>query len=271
MTSTPEFNQYYGMWVDKMGSQASPSLAIHYGYDPDPANPLDHDWAKVAATELVADTLGLSPDEEHTLADLGCGVGGPARYMSHRFPLAKIMAVNVHAPQLELMVSLPPKPSERIVPVVADFMDLGLPDNSLDGAYAIESSCYAPDKPAFYQEVLRQLRVGGRLVITDAFNVRPPETDEERQAYTQSLRGWVVPSWHPAPAEVPGATVEYRNLTPHVMPDVERSFIDSRRFAESDNPVLRGQAEVLAGARAVLNSGIVQYGLLTLTKDGTNS
>src|SRR4051812_36542741 len=117
--ASAEFNQYYDMWVQKfVGRKELGALAMHYGYDEDPTRPLDAEEAKVAATALVADTLQLPPQQENaTIADLGCGVGGPARYMSQRFPLASILAVNIHEPQLELMRRLPPKPSERIVPV----------------------------------------------------------------------------------------------------------------------------------------------------------
>jgi cyclopropane fatty-acyl-phospholipid synthase-like methyltransferase len=264
-----EFAAYYNMWVDRFASGSLPdSLSIHYGYVADPTQPFDIQEAQMATNDVVADALGLSPQGEHTIADLGCGVGGPARHMSQRFPNASILAVNIHEPQLRFMQALQPPLSEHVTPVLGDFTDLKFEDNSLDGAYAIESSCYAEDKLAFYQGALRTLRAGARLVICDAFAGRSPETAEEQRLYEQTMGGWVVPNWHPPGADivVPGATTEYRDLTPHMMPTVTASREATRAFENSSDPVQRDTARAIAAAHACLASGLVQYGLLTVTK-----
>jgi SAM-dependent methyltransferase len=55
--------------------------------------------------------------------------------------------------------------------VHADYRRLPWPAESFDGAYAIESACYAQgaDKADFLAEAARVLKPGGRLVVADGF------------------------------------------------------------------------------------------------------
>ena len=81
----------------------------------------------------------------------------------------------------------------RVTCFLADYRALPFPDESFDGAYAIESSCYAAgaDKADFLREALRVLKPGARLVVADAFLKRPgPLGGGLQRCYEAMCRFW---------------------------------------------------------------------------------
>jgi len=120
----------------------------------------------------VASELHLS--ERSTLVDLGCGMGGPALWVSQEtgcmlrgVDLSKVAVAQATARASELGLS-----SERATFTVGAFADSGLASSSVDGAMSEDALQYAPDKRAAFAEAARLLVRGGRLVFT-AFELEP--------------------------------------------------------------------------------------------------
>jgi len=109
----------------------------------------------------LSSRLGLKPGMK--CADLGCGVGGPARNIA-RFSGAKVIGVNNNEYQLKLARK---HSQEQGIPVElvdykkTDFMRLPFDDNQFDAAYQIEATCHAPDLVKCFQEIRRILKPGG--------------------------------------------------------------------------------------------------------------
>lgn len=115
--------------------------------------------------------------EGMVVADVGCGVGGPMRRVA-RESGARVACINNNVQQLE-------KARRRNVETGLDdmaeyincnFMDMSViePD-SYDAGYAIESTCYAPDKVRAFAEIFRILKPGALLwgqemCMTEKFN-----------------------------------------------------------------------------------------------------
>ena len=115
--------------------------------------------------------------EGMVVADIGCGVGGPMRRVA-RESGARVVCINNNVQQLE-------KAKRRNVETGLDdmaeyircsFMDMSViePD-SFDAGYAIESTCYAPDKVRAFAEIFRILKPGALLwgqemCMTEKFN-----------------------------------------------------------------------------------------------------
>jgi sterol 24-C-methyltransferase len=115
--------------------------------------------------------------------DVGCGVGGPMREIA-RFTGAAVDGINNNGHQLAKLrqYNREARLAERCRGIKADFMSLPLPDASYDAAYAIESTCHAPDKSKVFGEVLRVLAPGGLFAgyewcLTDSYD---PSSDLDR-------------------------------------------------------------------------------------------
>jgi ubiquinone/menaquinone biosynthesis C-methylase UbiE len=111
---------------------------------------------------LASHSLSLSPPLPLSLADLGCGIGGPQRAIS-RFTGAHVIGVNNNAYQIARGTELNAQAglAAQTSFIKGDFHHLPLEDASVDGVYTIEASCHSPDRVALYREMLRVLKPGG--------------------------------------------------------------------------------------------------------------
>ena len=122
----------------------------------------------------LAHVLGLRPGM--VAADFGCGIGGPLLEIA-RFSGARIIGINNNAYQIQRARQLTAEAqlSDLAEYMHGDFLDVDAPDNSFDAIYAIEATCYAPDKASVYAEALRLLKPGACFAayewcMTDRFD-----------------------------------------------------------------------------------------------------
>jgi sarcosine/dimethylglycine N-methyltransferase len=102
------------------------------------------------------------------VADFCAGLGGPARYLAHRYG-ADVTGIELTparvagAAELTALVRL----SERVRVLEGNVMDVRLADASMDAVVSQEAMLHVPDKGRALGEAYRILRPGGRLVFTD--------------------------------------------------------------------------------------------------------
>lgn len=138
----------------------------------------------------VANSLELRPGS--AVLDAGCGVGGTSCFLARTNGFA-MTGITLSTDQLRrarvAAMKLPPsaRPSFRI----ADYHDTGLPSESFDGIFGIESICYSEDKRSFLNEAFRLLRPGGRLVVADGFR-RGVVPDRFAPRYRRLLDGMAL-------------------------------------------------------------------------------
>ena len=129
--------------------------------------PLDHLHGRgLAATRELAELLAPKPHER--LLDIGCGVGGPARWFAatygcHVTGIDLTAAFCQAAEALNRACGL----TERVRIVEGDALDLPFPDASFDKAYSQNVVMNIADKRAFYAQALRVLRPGGLLALSN--------------------------------------------------------------------------------------------------------
>ncbi|KEQ82177.1 putative tocopherol O-methyltransferase [Aureobasidium pullulans EXF-150] len=119
--------------------------------------------------------------ENHTVLDVGCGIGGPAREIA-TFAGCKVVGVNNNRYQIERATALTAKRglSEKVSFVQGNFMHLSFLDNTFDAVYAIEATCHAPVLEGVYSQMYRVAKPGATVeiyewVMTDRYDEANPE------------------------------------------------------------------------------------------------
>ncbi|WP_419905371.1 class I SAM-dependent methyltransferase [Kiloniella sp.] len=133
-----------------------------------------------AATRELSEFLSVHPGSN--LLDIGCGIGGPARYIAERF------VCNVHGIDLtenfcdtaELLNRLSGL-DNRIKITHGNALSLPYEDNSFDTVWTQHTSMNIADKKKFYGEIYRVLKPGGMFLFHDIFSNENIHTKKERE------------------------------------------------------------------------------------------
>jgi SAM-dependent methyltransferase len=154
--------------------------------------PLDqfHTRGILATTEL-AEAAGLEPSRR--VLDLGCGLGGPARYLAATFG-CKVTGVDLSPSFIDAATYLTARCglSDRVTFQVSNALHLPFEDAAFDTVFLQHVAMNIEDRTALYAEVRRILRPGGRfatydLVLRDGDVMYP--TPWARDASTSFLLG----------------------------------------------------------------------------------
>lgn len=114
----------------------------------------------------MADKLNVAAGNH--ILDVGCGIGGPARYMASRFS-CRVTGIDLTAEfcdvarYLNRLLDL----EQRVVVEQGDALEMPFDDESFDGAYSMNVSMNIADKAALYKELKRVLRPGAWLVLSE--------------------------------------------------------------------------------------------------------
>ena len=129
--------------------------------------PIDHFHARgLASTVDLADCLPIRPGD-HVL-DIGCGLGGPARYFAKRFG-CRVSGVDITGPfvdaanKLTDLVGMTGQVSTR----KGDALHLPYDDETFDAAYSQHVTMNIPDRPRFFAEAFRVLKPGAHFGLTE--------------------------------------------------------------------------------------------------------
>ena len=134
--------------------------------------------------EGVARLLDLKPGMR--VADIGCGIGGPLVTIA-KATGASITGLNNNAHQIRRGERLLRRAGfeARSRFLLADFMDVPLPEGNFDAAYSFEAMCHAPDTRRLFREIFRLLRPGGEIAaidwcLTERFDAADPSHRDVR-------------------------------------------------------------------------------------------
>ena len=133
--------------------------------DPDALAPLDHVHGRgvLATRDLVA---LLQPRPGEAILDIGCGIGGPARWIAqqHDCTVTGVDLTPAFCDAARALNSLSGM-AERVSIVQGSALDLPLADAGFDRAYSHNVVMNIADKATAYREAFRVLKPGGRLVL----------------------------------------------------------------------------------------------------------
>lgn len=142
---------------------------------------LDDSWIAPADTRyrhhlnLVRHVLAGTALRDKTVLEIGCGRGGNCYYLSQYCEVARIVGVDVCAPNLAL--ARKNSDLERVEFIAADAEQLPFADSCFDLILNLESShCYSQFEK-FVDEVARLLKNSGVFCFADLWNVDVLELD----------------------------------------------------------------------------------------------
>ena len=155
-----------------------------------------------AATEALAQTLVVPPGAH--LLDVGCGVGGPARFFARALD-AHVTGVDLTPDFVEVARELSCRTglAERTRFAVGDGAHLEAADGSFDAVTLIHVGMNVADKQGLFRELRRVTREGGTILVYDILQHREgelrypmpwaadPETSflGTREVYVDALEG----------------------------------------------------------------------------------
>ncbi|MEM8923984.1 MAG: methyltransferase domain-containing protein [Actinomycetota bacterium] len=126
-----------------------------------------------AATEHVMAALGVA--EGLRVLDVGCGIGGPARYCAAHLG-ATVDGVDLTPSYVEAARTLTDWVGlgDRARFHVGDGGSLGFDDATFDRAYLLHVGMNVADKAALFAELSRVVRPGGRVAVYDLMATGAP-------------------------------------------------------------------------------------------------
>jgi tocopherol O-methyltransferase len=143
-----------------------------------------------ALVDLLADRLDLKPGL--AVVDIGCGYGETARRLAATRGVA-VTGFTVSAAQAA-HAATKALAGGHVEILVRDWLANGLPDESFDRAYAIESSEHMPDKQRFFDEAFRVLRPGAVFGVYAWLAKTAPKPWEVRHLLEPICREGRLPS-----------------------------------------------------------------------------
>ncbi len=129
--------------------------------------PLDQFHTRgIVATAELATAAEIEPSTR--VLDLGCGIGGPARYLASTFA-CKVTGVDLSPSFIDAATYLTERCglSERVSFQVGDALQLPFEDAAFDAVFLQHVAINVADRAALYAETRRVLAPGGRLATFD--------------------------------------------------------------------------------------------------------
>ena len=118
--------------------------------------------------ELLADAASEygEPAACETILDLGCGIGGPGRFLSDRFGCA-VVGVDLLPLRIEVAQALAEltATTDRVSYLVANATELEIAESSFAQVWMLDVSMHIRDKKTLFGEIARVLKPGGLLVM----------------------------------------------------------------------------------------------------------
>lgn len=145
------------------------ALGVRPGDDVDPERLYTLDqwhYHGLDAVDAAARSLGLGPT--HHLLDVGAGIGGPARYLAHKYG-CRVTALELQGELHAVGADLTRRAGldARVTHVCGDALTEPLPPGSFDGVLSLLAILHIPDRPRLLGRLAQLLRPGGGVYVED--------------------------------------------------------------------------------------------------------
>jgi len=181
--STAKLTKFYGQMSPSVDT-VKESLAVA-GIDPQHARARDlyerdidcHNLGMHRMLERLAEIVAeyRAPTSNDEVLDVGCGIGGPGRFLVDRFGCS-VVGIDVLPLRVEIAVALAKltRMENRVSYRVGDATALDLPDGSFDQVWMLDVSMHIRNKRGLFGEIARVLRPDGLMVMHEQTGPLPP-------------------------------------------------------------------------------------------------
>ncbi|MEM7199494.1 MAG: methyltransferase domain-containing protein [Planctomycetota bacterium] len=135
--------------------------------------------ARAASEGLVDQLVGMLSSREGTILDVACGKGATTRRLLQHYQPEQITAINISAKQLGTARDN----AAGCGFAVMDAVELGFPSASFDNVICVEAAFHFKTRERFFGEVLRVLKPGGQLVLSDV--LMAPGAESRRPTFQE--------------------------------------------------------------------------------------
>jgi cyclopropane fatty-acyl-phospholipid synthase-like methyltransferase len=167
------------------------------------------------------------------ILDSGCGVGGSSIFLAKQYN-AKTIGITLSEKQVANARDNAEKNGvSQCQFQVQNYLDTNFDNDTFDVVWAVESSCYAPDKIDFLKEAYRILKPGGKIVVADFFNNDDIANVAEEPLVKKMVKTWSIQSFAGANKfyekmhTVGFNNCKKENVTQYVSPTVQRLYYAS--------------------------------------------
>lgn len=143
----------------------------------------DH-YGGTDAVNALADAAGIRV--EHHVLDVCSGMGGPARWLAHRYG-CRVTGIDLTASRVEGATRLTRRVGlgHRVDFRQGDATATPFADAAFDALISQEAWCHIPEKRPLIAECVRQVKPGGVIAFTDIVSLAPMDPQEERRLRTE--------------------------------------------------------------------------------------
>lgn len=134
---------------------------------PDDLAPVEefHIGGRIATARAVEK---LSPQEDHHVLDVGCGIGGTARFIAGQVG-CRVTGIDLTPDYIDVAKALTERTglAGKVSYHVASALDMPFEDASFDAAITLHVAMNIPDRVGLYGEIARVMKPGARLCVYD--------------------------------------------------------------------------------------------------------
>src|SRR5262249_17557793 len=141
--------------------------------EPQELFPYDQDhYGGLDANDALAERAAVGKDTH--VVDFCAGLGGPARYLAHRYG-ADVTGIELTPARVKGAEDLTRRVGlqQKVRIIEGNVLQVPLPDANFDVVVSQEALLHVPDKERALAEAFRILKSGGRLAFTDWVAHRP--------------------------------------------------------------------------------------------------
>ena len=255
---------YFSATQDIFRRWGGNTMAIHYGYYPNPDSPADHLASLNSLTNRVVQEAGIKSGD--VVLENGCGFGGVSKEVAKLG--TSVYAVDFSSSQIG-MAKQGQELDAQIRFSLQDFTRLAIRDNFIDHVIFIESLAHTADKLGAISEAKRVLKRGGNIVITDCCT-HNLKNDKLLEIFESGWKAKIIPIGDMESIfKHLELKLEVTDITGHVLPSIKLAALSAEEHPDTEevSDTIKGHRAAAIAFRDMVMAKKIYYFLLTATKE----